>query len=89
MLLPGRRQNDTPSFLNHFRTDIILSMWNLLEMFQVNVNPNEPFGHNFQEGKSQKTERLMLDLLQGIFTCFPDIVPVPPDVTHEPQLHFR
>lgn len=58
-------------------------------MFQVSMNPNESTGHNFQEGKIQKAERPMLDLLQGIFTCFPDLVPMPSDVTHEPQLYFR
>lgn len=66
--------------------DFILFMWNLLEMFQVNVNPNESIGHSFQEGKIQKAERFMLDLLQGIFTYFSYIVSVPPDVIYEPQL---
>lgn len=64
-------------------------MGNLLEMFQVNMNPNESIGHNFQEGKIQKAERPMQNLLQGVFTYFPDLVPMPLDVTHEPQLHFR
>lgn len=63
-------------------------MWNL-EMFQVNMNPNESIGHAFQEGKIQKAERSVLDLLQGIFTYFPYPVPMSPDVTHELQLCFR
>lgn len=47
-------------------------------MFQVNMNPNESIGCNFQEGKIQKREGPMLNLFQGIFTYFPDPVPVPP-----------
>lgn len=44
-------------------------------MFQVNMNPNESIGHNFQEGKIQKAERPMLVCFRGFLpisqTLFP------------------
>lgn len=68
------------------QVDFILSMWDLLERVEVNVNRNGSSGHHFQEGKIQKG--LCWIWFRRFLPISQTLSLLPPCVTHRHQPLF-